>query len=343
MDAQVWSYLREYQGRRAEALDSARAYYHRYRDSTESLRHRRSRRLLAIVHATRFAYDSAVVYALPRSASDSGSPLVLAASRFARGQMRQALAVQERRALGESDELRGSSHTVAESFTALAQVLISSDPASASRRLDRVLADTGYRNRHPANRHIRPILALALAGRVADAQRELTAIERASNDDVRLMHKPERALARGAVALFENRPRAAIAEFTMASQAVTYGSMDACRVCALPWLGRAYESARQPDSAAIVYERYLSTGDPFRVLSDAAWRSVILRRLGELHALNGDTVLAVTRLSEFVELWKDADSELQPEVEKARRRAAELRGNIVATGRVPGTLAAVKP
>jgi hypothetical protein len=65
------------------------------------------------------------------------------------------------------------------------------------------------------------------------------------------------------------------------------------------------------------------------VLSDGVWRARILQRLGELHAQRGDTVLAVKRLTEFVELWKDADPALQPEVAKARRRLADWRGDIV--------------
>jgi hypothetical protein len=104
-----------------------------------------------------------------------------------------------------------------------------------------------------------------------------------------------------------------------------FSSSDACRVCALPWLGRAYEDAAQPDSAVAVYERYLNTGDPFRVLSDGAWRARVLRRLGELHAQLGDTTQAVQRLSQFVELWKDADRELQPQVDNARRQLEVLR------------------
>ena len=164
-DQGFWPNLRTYQGRRADALDSARALYRRYADST-STRSRSMRRLLAFVHVAQFAYDSAIVHALPREGADSGTRLVLAASRFARGEVEQALAIQALRTVNTHDELGGSSHTAAESYSALAQLLITSDRASASRRLDRVLADTSYRNRHPANRHIRPVLALALAGRV---------------------------------------------------------------------------------------------------------------------------------------------------------------------------------
>jgi hypothetical protein len=103
-------------------------------------------------------------------------------------------------------------------------------------------------------------------------------------------------------------------------------------VCALPWLGRAFEDAGQPDSAANTYERYLATGDPFRLLSDAAWRAFILKRLGDLHVQRGDTVLAVKRLSEFVDLWTHADEDLQPQVAQARHRVGELQNGVPSSG-----------
>ncbi len=340
-DGGFWSNLREYQGRGAEALDSARAFYRRYEHSTDSVSLRSARRQLATFHAVRFAYDSAVVYASSRDQADKGVPIILAASQFARGQLTKAIATQRVRA-SRGDELPLSGFfTTAESFTALATMLMNSDRASASRRLDAVLADTSYRNRDPANRHIRPVLALALVGRATDARRELSAIERALNEDIRKNREPSLELARGAVALAERRPREAIEAFRRVG--TVFNSHDTCRICALPWLGRAYEAGNQPDSATVVYERYLSTGDPFRVMSDAAWRAVILRRLGELHAKRGDTVQAVKRLSEFVELWQDADSELQPQVETARRRLVELRSVLAdRAGRAPATLAAAK-
>jgi DNA-binding SARP family transcriptional activator len=328
-DRAFWSRLREYQGRHAEAMDSARAFYSRYADSVGSPKFRGARQLLASFHAVGADYDSALRYALPHDTSDRGSPMVLAATRFARGQVAKALVIQSQRALRQDDELNGPSNTTAESYSALATMLITSDRVSANRRLNGVLADTSWRNRNPANRHIRPLLALALAGRAADARRELTAIEQASNEDVRIARRSDLDLAHGAVALAENHPHEAIAALSRVSGMI-FTSLDACRVCALPWLGRAYEAAGLPDSATMVYERYLTTGDPFRVLSDAAWRAVILRRLGELHAQRGDTALAVKRLSEFVDLWKDADRELQPEVEKARQRITELNRNLLA-------------
>jgi tetratricopeptide (TPR) repeat protein len=53
-------------------------------------------------------------------------------------------------------------------------------------------------------------------------------------------------------------------------------------------------------------------------------RPVAHERLGSLYLQVGDTVSAARHLGEFIELWKDADPELQPRVESARRLLAQL-------------------
>jgi tetratricopeptide (TPR) repeat protein len=53
-------------------------------------------------------------------------------------------------------------------------------------------------------------------------------------------------------------------------------------------------------------------------------RPLAHERLGSLCLQVGDTVAAAQHLSEFIELWKDADPELQPRVETARRLLAQL-------------------
>jgi DNA-binding SARP family transcriptional activator len=309
-NAPFWSWVREYQGRGREALDSARANYRHHQDSVGSRRFRDARARLAIFHSVQFGYDSAERWALPLGESDRGTPLLLATSRLSRGQLRKALS------------------SAPDVLVAMTAALLAEDRLSASRRVEAVLTDSAYRFRDPADRPVRPILALALAGKVPDARRELAALEQEADADVQAAREPELLLARGAVALGEKRVGDAIAAFSRAStiRSVSGDLEYACRVCALPWLGRAYEAAGRPDSAAAVYERYLSTGDPYRYVVDAIWRAVVLRQLGGLHATLGDTARAVSRLSQFVDLWKNADPELQPQVEQARRRIAQLRG-----------------
>ncbi|MGD2216973.1 MAG: hypothetical protein PVJ64_09455, partial [Gemmatimonadales bacterium] len=55
-----------------------------------------------------------------------------------------------------------------------------------------------------------------------------------------------------------------------------------------------------------------------------ALRTPAHERLGSLYLEAGDTVAAARHLAEFVELWRDADPELQPRVEAARRLLAQL-------------------
>ncbi len=56
------------------------------------------------------------------------------------------------------------------------------------------------------------------------------------------------------------------------------------------------------------------------------WRPIVLTKLGELYEERGDREQAIRYYNEFVELWKDADSALQPRVTDVRRRIAALVG-----------------
>jgi tetratricopeptide (TPR) repeat protein len=50
------------------------------------------------------------------------------------------------------------------------------------------------------------------------------------------------------------------------------------------------------------------------------------KRIGELYEARGDTAKAVEYYNQFVELWNDADQELQPIVRDVRERIARLVG-----------------
>ncbi len=96
--------------------------------------------------------------------------------------------------------------------------------------------------------------------------------------------------------------------------------------CFLFEIATAFDSARMKDSALVYFERYLTEPAWFRLTTDARAKPVILRRLGELYEERGDTQRAVEHYSNFVELWKNADSDLQPIVEDVRERIAQLAG-----------------
>ena len=128
-----------------------------------------------------------------------------------------------------------------------------------------------------------------------------------------------RHLMLGDIALAERRFADAVREYRDADRG-------ACRGCALPDLARAYDLAGSPDSALAVFTRYLETPDltPERTAADAAYRAGTLKRLGELYEANGDRARATSYYTQFIELWKDADPELQPKVAEVRRRLAVL-------------------
>ncbi len=89
-------------------------------------------------------------------------------------------------------------------------------------------------------------------------------------------------------------------------------------------LVRAYEMAGEPDSAITFYERSMTTPHYNRSRLNARHLAYIYERLGDLYEQRGDTAKAIYYYGKLVELWKDADPELQPRVEAARRAIAAL-------------------
>ncbi|MCH7716890.1 MAG: protein kinase [Gemmatimonadetes bacterium] len=96
--------------------------------------------------------------------------------------------------------------------------------------------------------------------------------------------------------------------------------------CMLFEIGTAFDSAGVADSTIHYFERFLNEPAWFRLFTDARERPVVLRRLGELYEERGDRERAVEHYADFVELWENADPQLQPIVEDVRERIARLVG-----------------
>jgi tetratricopeptide (TPR) repeat protein len=98
-----------------------------------------------------------------------------------------------------------------------------------------------------------------------------------------------------------------------------------CTPCSLGAMAIAHDAAGNPDSALAYWEEYLDTN--WGLASIAAWaRPSAFRRLGEIYESRGERDKAVEYYNRFVELWQNADAELQPQVEDARERMARLVG-----------------
>ena len=102
--------------------------------------------------------------------------------------------------------------------------------------------------------------------------------------------------------------------------------MEGCPICIYVALGRAFDQAGMADSAIVMLERYLSTpwSNRFSLQADAINLAAVYKRLGELYEERGDRAKTASYAAKFVELWKDADPELQPKVREARALVVRL-------------------
>ena len=97
-----------------------------------------------------------------------------------------------------------------------------------------------------------------------------------------------------------------------------------CAIVAALGLARLHEARGDTGAAIAEYERFLDDRLWRRWLYDLAHRGPVLERLGQLYDAQGDLENAAKYLAMFVELWADADEELQPRVRAAQARLEEI-------------------
>lgn len=202
-------------------------------------------------------------------------------------------------------------------------MLLRGSPGRAVRRLDRALARSTLDAMPVLDR---PYLALASvyaqAGRLERAKSLVAAFERDVPWELRHGRNASEGVrledvAAGMIALDEGKIGQAVDHFHRADRG-NVGS------AVLPLLGLAFERARQPDSAIVVYERYLLPDMRAWISVDVGWLAVSHRRLANLYGRRGDTARAAAHYRRFIVLWENADAELQPQVRDARQRLRDL-------------------
>ena len=74
----------------------------------------------------------------------------------------------------------------------------------------------------------------------------------------------------------------------------------------------------------MAFERYVETPHAYRLFFDVAWLAGAYERLGQMYDARADLEKASEYYAKFVELWAEADPELQPRVQAAQRRLEEI-------------------
>jgi eukaryotic-like serine/threonine-protein kinase len=208
---------------------------------------------------------------------------------------------------------------------AMLDLFLPGDTTRALRRVESALAAADLSS---VPFEMRPWLTaanfFALAGRPDRARAMLNRHEREIPDSsTRRETEPNRRSAAATIAMAEGRTADAIREMWRAD--TTYdGPNGACGMCIYQPLGFIWDRGGVADSAIKYMEAYLGATYLGREGNDAVARPYIHRRLGELYERRGDRTRAVRHYMAFIELWRNADAELQPLVTDVRRRVAHL-------------------
>jgi tRNA A-37 threonylcarbamoyl transferase component Bud32/tetratricopeptide (TPR) repeat protein len=218
-------------------------------------------------------------------------------------------------------------------FDARVTATILNRPADVIRRLDEALPAMA-----PIPETDRPYIeaarVYAWAGR-PDKARAMLARRDAEVKDTAFQRETSwiRSEALGEILLAERKGAEAVVEFRRADRRPD-GPSNACNICLSTSLARAFDVAGQVDSAIVHYERSVSEYSFDRMSGpflDPLLLAPYSKRLGELYEQKGDRATSARHYRNFVNLWKNADAELQPQVAEVRRRLSRLAD--IETGR----------
>jgi tetratricopeptide (TPR) repeat protein len=249
---------------------------------------------------------------------------ILADVQMARGEARAAVATLRRAA--DSSAAHGDVGGALDALAAVSWIasMMRNQPAEAAAELE------AAERRYPIERGVvakRPYYTLAAAyaaaGRVDRAKQLIREGDRQYSAGLARWYVEEGAIAKGLVALAEQRPRDAIAALDI--HVYCGGTAPRTWLCPTPFLAEAYDRAGNADSARAALERYVnSTASGPRSKTDGFALAQSLQRLGELYEAKGDRSSSIKQYERLLELWKNADPELKPRVDDIRKRVARL-------------------
>jgi eukaryotic-like serine/threonine-protein kinase len=195
------------------------------------------------------------------------------------------------------------------------------DPKRALAIVDSALRVTPLQKLSPI---ARPYSELAnvfvIAGKPDRAKEMLAGFNESRKTQSRWSDDVERQFMAGEIAFAEGN-------YPEAVQQLRLGDKIGCPVCMLPAIGRAYDLGGNADSAIAVFSRFADqryAGYAYDPSVPATYGAGVIKRLGELYEAKGDRQKAATYYAKFIELWQNADPELQPKVAEVRKRLARL-------------------
>jgi tetratricopeptide (TPR) repeat protein len=215
-----------------------------------------------------------------------------------------------------------SGYLGAVAYDAWIQLIYRENPAEALRLLNDGLAEFPLADLEPRDRPYSQIAHVYAAAGSVDVAKRLLAEYDAAVPEAQRRGDFERHMAEGMIAEAEGRLDDAARHYRARYEA----GGEECVSCGLSLLARVYEAAGEADSALAVYEQAVSTRGVGWVFDQMFVQGPDLKRLGELYEERGNTEKAVEYYDQFIELWQDADAELQPLVQEARTRVAALVG-----------------
>jgi len=243
-----------------------------------------------------------------------------------RGQLRRArdLGAEVRKA---SSAVSGTANPLSDSLvSAGVQIWYLGNHERGVRTLDAALAAFPMKNLPLEQRPYSGVIRFySLAGRPDKARAILAQLDADVQEPrIRRNVEPSRHAALAEILIAEKRPLDAVREL-WASDSMPDGPANECAHCNDSELARAFDLANRPDSAIFYWERYLAESHTRSPGRDGPYLAGIRKRLGELYEAKGDLARAESHYTAFVELWKNADPELQPKVAEVRARLAGIR------------------
>jgi tetratricopeptide (TPR) repeat protein len=172
--------------------------------------------------------------------------------------------------------------------------------------------------------HLQFAVLYAQAGR-PDRAREMVGLYQAEVDpEVRASDGQQSRfhLTLGAIALAEGRPEEGLSETLRARELV-----EGCVLCVLPELGEAYGAVGRHREAVESFTTYLESPVLRRVDTDNVNLFGVLLGSARSYEALGENEKAADRYRWLLDLWSEADLELQPRIEELRAALARVEGS----------------